>query len=355
MKATFPHFGNSSSAFKTFLEALGAEVILPPATTKKTLEFGVRHSPEMVCLPFKITLGNFIEGLELGADTLFMAAGARRCRFGFYHRVQEVILRDLGYRFQLHALDQYNVFEFVFRFLPQTFSVSLHQVLRAIRILLAKSRLIEETETLLRRARVNQPGQAEAIGRRAFQLIDRTKKIKDVKHVGIAVREMFRADQPLRPRLKIGLVGEIFLLLDSFANQEIEKELARLGVLVHSQRSLYHYLRFLLKTDWQTQRRKRLAKQYLQESPGGEAEKTVAETIFYAEHGFDGVIHIYPFTCMPENIALEAMAAISQEYTFPILSLSFDEHTSRTGLVTRLEAFVDLIERRRSRVKANVL
>jgi predicted nucleotide-binding protein (sugar kinase/HSP70/actin superfamily) len=353
MKATFPHFGNSAYAFKSFLEELGAEVIVPPPTTKRTLELGVRHSPEMVCLPFKITLGNFIEALDRGADTLFMAAGARRCRFGFYHRVQEVILRELGYRFQMHALDQYNVYELVFQFLPQTFSVPGHRMLRAIRIILAKSRLIAETEKLLRRARLNDAFRAGRRAQEAFRLIDRAKTLTDIKKADGAVREIFSTDRVVKPRLHIGLVGEIFFMLDSFANQEIEKELAKLGVLVYSERSLYHYLRFLLKTDWQTQRRKRLAKRFLKESPGGEAQKTVAETISYRRNGADGVIHIYPFTCMPENIALEAMAGISREGNFPILSLSFDEQTSRTGLVTRLEAFVDLIERRTARGKTN--
>lgn len=354
MRATFPHFGNSSSAFKAFLEELGAEVILPPPTTKKTLELGVRYSPEMVCLPFKITLGNFIEALEAGADTLFMAAGARRCRFGFYHQVQEKILCDLGYRFQMHALDQYNVFKLVFRFLPETFSVSPKRVLQAVRVILAKSCLIEETENLLRRVRVSASSQAETLARKAFTLIEQAKTLKEIKETSSTVKEIFALVHPVPPRLTIGLVGEIFLMLDPFANQEIEKELARLGVLVSSERSLHHYLKFLLKSDWQAQKRKRLAKLYLRESPGGEAEKTVAETVFYAKNGIDGVIHIYPFTCMPENIALEALSVISRKYNFPILSLSFDEHTSKTGLVTRIEAFVDLIERRRLKVKTNV-
>jgi len=51
---------------------------------------------------------------------------------------------------------------------------------------------------------------------------------------------------------------------------------------------------------------------------------------------------------MPENIALEALQAISAETGIPILSLSFDEHTSRTGLLTRLEAFTDMVQRSKS-------
>ncbi len=45
---------------------------------------------------------------------------------------------------------------------------------------------------------------------------------------------------------------------------------------------------------------------------------------------------------MADNIFL----ALKRDIHIPILSLSFDEQTSHTGLVTRLEAFVDLLWQR---------
>jgi predicted nucleotide-binding protein (sugar kinase/HSP70/actin superfamily) len=85
MKVAFPYFGYDTIALKNFIETLGGEVQLPPPITERTLSIGTKYSPELICLPFKITLGNFIEALDNGADTLFMAAGARKCRFGYYH------------------------------------------------------------------------------------------------------------------------------------------------------------------------------------------------------------------------------------------------------------------------------
>jgi hypothetical protein len=43
---------------------------------------------------------------------------------------------------------------------------------------------------------------------------------------------------------------------------------------------------------------------------------------------------------------------LQRECRVPVLSLSFDEHTGRAGLLTRLEAFVDILERRRQRQAA---
>ena len=67
----------------------------------------------------------------------------------------------------------------------------------------------------------------------------------------------------------------------------------------------------------------------------------------FKEEGWDGVIHLYPFTCMPEIISRSILPQISKEYDMPVLSLVLDEHTGEAGLLTRLEAFVDLLERKR--------
>ena len=53
----------------------------------------------MVCAPFKHILGDYIEALELGADVLVQFAGP--CRLGYYGELQESILRDLGYEFDM--------------------------------------------------------------------------------------------------------------------------------------------------------------------------------------------------------------------------------------------------------------
>ncbi len=65
--------------------------------------------------------------------------------------------------------------------------------------------------------------------------------------------------------------------------------------------------------------------------------------------GFDGVIHAYPLTCMPENICRTVLPHISSRNGIPMLNLCFDEHTSTVGTVTRLEAFMDMLRQARSR------
>lgn len=348
MKAAFPFIGYDSLALKDFLTLLGAEVCLPPPLTKRTLELGVKYSPEMVCLPFKITLGNFIEALENGADTLFMAAGARKCRFGYYHYLQEKILKELGYKFRFYPVSQYSPYEFFWEKMPQIFNVSPLKVLKAFYLMVKKSEVCENFKNCLRVIRAIDYKESIRFERKYLKKIEAAKKIRTLNILNKELktkRKKFLKEGEIK--LKIGLVGEIYFLLEDFANQEIEKELGKLGVLVLSKRSLYRRLKHLLKIEINFLKIYYYAKKYLSLSPGGEAVNTIGETIEFAKNGIDGIIHIFPFTCMPENIVLHPLERISEEYDLPILSLSFDEHTSKTGLLTRIEAFLELLKRKK--------
>jgi predicted nucleotide-binding protein (sugar kinase/HSP70/actin superfamily) len=74
----------------------------------------------------------------------------------------------------------------------------------------------------------------------------------------------------------------------------------------------------------------------------------VGKTLLCQKKGVDGVLHIMPFTCMPELVASTVINRISKDRDYPVLSLTFDEHVSEANIITRLEAFVDLLERRRN-------
>jgi predicted nucleotide-binding protein (sugar kinase/HSP70/actin superfamily) len=80
---------------------------------------------------------------------------------------------------------------------------------------------------------------------------------------------------------------------------------------------------------------------------GGEGLLTVGQTVVQAKKGFDGMVELLPFTCIPEITALNVLPRISRELNIPIISFILDEQSGRAGMRTRLEAFVDLLFRRR--------
>ena len=91
IKVAFPHMGDIYVAWATALNSLGVEAFLPPHTSKKTLSLGVKYSPEAICLPYKLVLGNFIEAVEEGADYVVMITSPGICRLGEYGKLMKYI------------------------------------------------------------------------------------------------------------------------------------------------------------------------------------------------------------------------------------------------------------------------
>ena len=122
-----------------------------------------------------------------------------------------------------------------------------------------------------------------------------------------------------------------------------------MGILVDNSVSTAEYVLnfFPLTRSREKEEAWKLAKPFLKRFVGGEGIDTVGSTIRYAQQGFDGFIHLYPFTCMPEAVAKSVVAGVGREYNIPILHLAIDEHAGEAGMITRVEAFVDVLEMRR--------
>ena len=94
---------------------------------------------------------------------------------------------------------------------------------------------------------------------------------------------------------------------------------------------------------------KRFAREFIKRDIGGDAVESIGDSAIAAASDItEGIIHLLPFTCMPEIIAQNILPNVRNEKDIPILSLVMDEYTGKAGFVTRLEAFVDLIKRRKN-------
>ena len=157
--------------------------------------------------------------------------------------------------------------------------------------------------------------------------------------------------------LNVDITGEIYLVNDEFSNQNIEKELGRMGVQVRRSLTVSSFLKDAIipkafrKGETHLQRANRLAKPYLMRDIGGDALECVSDVAYANERGIDGIIHISPFTCMPEIMSQNIFPAMREDCEIPILPLIMDEQTGRAGYITRIEAFVDLMRRRKRKQK----
>jgi predicted nucleotide-binding protein (sugar kinase/HSP70/actin superfamily) len=358
LKVSFPHIGNSYIPFRVLLAELGLEPVIPPQISPRTIAMGTKLAPEFACLPLKVTLGNYLEALELGAELLLMAGGIGPCRFGLYGEVQREILEEAGHQVAFLVLEApkthpRELWEKLKRYMPR------HQIgylSRALYLAWLKADALDQFDriALQIRPREQVAGSVNQLQNRYYEQVDRADLVAGIKHtVQQGITELLALPVYERQPLRIVLVGEIYMILEPHVNFEIEKVLGTLGVAV--ERTIYF-------TDWVREQlvgsiihpnwRKslyRLAHPYLNHFVGGHGLETIAHTVSAARQQAHGVIQLAPFTCMPEIVAMQALPTVSRELEIPVLSLIIDEHTAEAGILTRLEAFVDLLAYRRAR------
>lgn len=357
MRATFPHLLHLDIALGILYPTLGIEIVPPPPITQKTIEIGVKLAPQNACFPLKVTLGNFIEAIEQGADTLFMVGGVGPCRFGYYGQIQRLILEDLGYKVRFVLLDhpRYGVRPFLEALRTMAGGrFSLPRIVQAVRLSWGVLRFTEELEAKRRalRCQVEHPqsldqvidGTLEAL--RHITSLEELEALKKKSAEALSALPRKDVENPLR----VGIVGEVYIAQETRVNFNVERLLGDLGVYVHNSVSTVEYILHTLRPFTRSQEKMeawKLAQPYLKRFVGGEGIDSVGSAIRYAREGFDGVVHLYPFTCMPEIVAKGVLQAVSRDFDLPILHLAIDEHSGEAGLVTRVEAFVDVLERRR--------
>ncbi len=303
-KATFPRMGHYTEAFETLTRELGYEPITPPKTTQETIKLGVKHSSDFVCFPFKTTLGNLIQGLDKGAEVI-IGVGVNpskrvleTCRFNFYSHIQEKILKRLGYKFDMIYIMSggTNILQSLKRTNP---NLSYFQVLKAIKKTWSKIKEIEEREYCFEKKDIN-----------------------------------------------IGLVGEIYTLLEQSVNYDIINKLKKLGVGVHMSLTLSWFLKHQIHLTKEDKEIVNEVKKYFPKRIGGHGWESLYNTIYYAKNNFDGVIHLLPMSCMAETLVEMPMNMIGEDYKIPIYRFPIDDNISEVNLVNRLEAFVEMLKRR---------
>lgn len=360
IKVAFPHMGTIYVAWAAALKKMGLEPFVPPYTSKRTLSLGTKNSPEAICLPYKLILGNFIEAIEGGADYVAMITSPGICRLGEYGKNIKTVLVDLGYHANYIELSLYDGFRGMYDFLVNlTGSKNIIRIMRAINIAVRKVFALDELQNFLsyHRAREINFGDSERAYKRALRYVmdaDTSRELKKALKKGLSEISNVKID-PNREVLRVDLTGEIYVVLDDFANQNIERELGKLGVQVRRSLTVSGFLRDAIipkmckRGETHLERAYRMAKPYLMRDIGGDALECISDVMYAEQKGTDGLIHVSPFTCMPEIMSQNIFPKMREDVNLPILSLIMDEQTGKAGYITRLEAFVDLMRRKKRR------
>lgn len=345
----FPLMGNYYvPANFLFSKISNSKILKPPPITSKTIELGSKYSPDFLCTPFKYTLGTYIECLELGANTLVQMGGG--CRYGYYYELQEKILKDLGYNFKYYNLvtkghtEIKRIYKIMKKINPKL------NIIKSLYYLLIAKKMVEYMDYIDNYIRENSAyGNRKLFDKYLNRMLEEFGNVKTF----IGLKRTFNKYKKKiknikinkqKNNIRIGVIGELYTLMESFANNNIESMLINRGVEIK---------RFTSVTYLLFQKRKK-SKKYLKQlknikyKMGADAMDNIYYTKYLIENNYDGIIHIKSSFCTPEIGNMGIINKMCEENNMPVLFLSMDANTSNVGFETRIEAFLDMIEMRKN-------
>jgi len=357
-----------------------------PESDELTLEIGRKYTTGKECYPSIITTGDIVKKTmapDFDADhaAFFMPSASGPCRFGQYNRLHRLILDEIGLpNVPILVFDQTGGYHNDLSNMGKSFRINAW---RSIIILDSMQKMVLE-----RRPYEVNKGETDAVYK---EWLDRL--IKNVGQDGGALeafsrktREAFEAIKidTSSPKPRIGIVGEIFVRSNHFANDGLIRKLEALGAQcgVPPLEEWFDYIDHQRKRrnrlhleggwrDWTKQKiteivMERVSKplrrqfddsintfkrelptqsildrghKYLTPAVEGEAILSMGRVVEYAEHGFDGIVNILPFGCMPGTIVSLLLHQFRQDYGLPVLNVVV-EGTKDPGESIRFEAFL---------------
>ncbi|MDR5659423.1 2-hydroxyacyl-CoA dehydratase [Serpentinicella sp. ANB-PHB4] len=356
MKVSFPYMG-TTVVYKKLLELLGHEVIMPPKPSQHTINLGVKYSPEFACFPLKVIMGSYMQAIEKGAEVMITSGGHGPCRAGFYEQVHSRILKQEGHNVE------FIVFNSLFRdyksFINNVLKIknkkswfTVGKSLLLVYDMIKKLDILEKEVERIRAYEVKK-GETTKTWEQIQLLFDKAntkKEIKEAFHKGQELLSNIKqTDVESDRKIRIGIVGEIYVVMEPSINMKMEELLGNLGAEVERSQYLSNWIsynalpKFLRKGTHEKQILEK-GEKYIPIEIGGHAKLTMGQIVDFSDRGFDGVIHLMPFGCLPELVSQSIVPKVTEELGIPVLTLSIDEQMGVANTLTRIEAFLDLVK-----------
>ncbi len=297
--------------WRTFLSELGAEVVLSSPTSKNILEEGLKRAAEEICLPVKVAYGHLMD-LAGKADCILLP------RMVSVEKKEYICPKFLGLPDMVKQLSG----------LPELIAVDVNlyqgkgQILEVVRrvgsvlgadyfaVLLALYKALSVHKRYFRLLSLGLlPEEAMAV------LEDRVEEIR-----------------PPAGSTAVAVIGHPYNIYDGRAGLGITGHLASMGVKVFTPENVpaaaaRRYAASLPKKLFWTL-----------------GQQMVGAAFSYMEDPrVCGIVHVAAFGCGPDSLTGELIERRARAARIPFLNLNIDEHTAETGILTRLEAFLDMV------------
>jgi len=311
--------------WKTFLSELGLEVETSPLTNKQILSWGVEIAENELCVPVKAFYGHCM-ALRGKVDALFVP------RVVSVEEREYTCPKFLGLPDMVAAVaDRLE--------LPPLLTPKLNQ---------------REKPSEFRWQLINFAREEFGLGRiEAVAALDSARRAQKQYQDGLVggrtPLDLLPASRLNRPRWKapaerrkrIGLLGHPYNIYDGYITQNLIARLEEMGADLVVPEMTDHHVLMQAATDVP----KQLYWSYEKEIMGAVNYWTENKMV-------DGVIYVLAFACGPDSLVQVLIEHRARMHKVPLMSLTIDEHSGEAGLVTRIEAFTDMLMRKKTAAEA---
>lgn len=318
-------FYNNYPFFFGFFTDLGIEIVLSDKTTKKTISCGAALVVTETCMPVKVYVGHVLNLLDKGVDKIFVPSiqsiapkiyNCSKIR-GLPDLIRNVVKRD--FTLIEPTLDKSDKDKGFYEFLKETVA--------------------------------------------PFGITDE-KRIKKASKAGWRAYNNFKimtaSGMDYKQAMHYALQGKVFIP-ETQKEYPISVALVSHGYNIYDERTSMKIFDKLRDMDVQVYSELQLTKEQLDEGINtlgqraywaNEHEMTGCAGHYLKDNKIDGIITLTAFGCGPDSLMIERITRKSKQFNKPLLNLTIDEHTGEAGFITRLEAFVDMLYRKK---RANII
>ena len=311
--------------WQSFCHELGVEVVVSPPTTQAMLAAGASRVVADTCLPVKVYLGHVLSLVDK-CDMVFIPA-VRSVENKVYNCSKFLGLPDMTRAVIPESPPILEIDIDINKGLGQLYQeinkLGRHFTKNPLKIRQARMAAWEtylDYRNLMSSSKLSPPEAIEKITGITLE--------KPVKH----------ASYQGQPRATIALVGHPYLINDEYINHRLVHRLEQQGNRVVTPE--------MVAAD--------KLKSAIINLTGGAywtyEEEVVGAGGYYLQNEVDGVIGIMTFGCGPDSLMMDTVRRqAARQRTIPFMCLTLEEHTAEAGVVTRLEAFTDMLHRKKRR------
>ena len=310
---------NNYPFYYGFFTSLGIEIILSDKTTTKTINEGTKYVVSDTCLPIKVFTGHVINLINKGCEAIFIPS-----------------IQSTGYKInncsKIRGLPEIirNVIDKPFTMIEPTLDITENINFQDFCTQTANALGITDKQEI--KKAINN-------GWKVYNsFIEMTKSgVSYTEALENAINGKFikKTVDIVKP-LSVAIMAHGYNLFDDRISLNLIKKLEKMDVKVY--------------TSVNVSREDSLKAidnigevQYW----ANELELTGTAAYYLLKEKVDGIIALSAFGCGPDSLMVDEIAYHCKEAGMPLIHLTIDEHTGEAGFITRLEAFTDMLLRKK--------